>query len=93
MEVHCYSISRFLESHCYSYKWQYSRRYCKNVYKWKFRYSATFSNNFNVNSSQVIQVGDSFNSQWYEGLIDQGRIFPSELSASDILDLYNETGP
>ena len=58
-----------------------------------FDTSATFSNNFNVNSSQVIQVGDSFNSQWYEGLIDQGRIFPSELSASDILDLYNETGP
>ena len=55
--------------------------------------TATFTSNFNVNSSQIQQVGDSSNGYWYEGLIDQARIFPSALSASDILDLYNETGP
>ena len=55
--------------------------------------TATFTNNFNVNSSQVQQIGDSSNSYWYEGLIDQARIFPSALSASEITDLFNETGP
>ena len=52
--------------------------------------STTFSSTPNFSSTQVIELGDSHNNHWYEGLIDQLRVYPSALSDAQILQLYNE---
>ena len=52
--------------------------------------STTFSSTPNFSSTQKLTLGDSMNGNWYEGLIDQLRVYPSALSDAQILELYNE---